>query len=759
MGGMEFQFPTSFFRRTAPAVALALAALLPAAARGQGADSLTASGDSLFARGRFREALAAFEAACARTPAPRGALLGLGRTALALELWGDAKDAFTAIVEADTGDMEGHYEAGIAYRELGKTKAWILRNMDWASSREHFTYVLARDSAYADALLEYARLMECRGDYPAALAAGHAQILKRPELVPARIGLFRLYRSFVANDRAAATDWLRKEGTPIALYFLAEAARRDSRPADAEAILRDLASARALPLLQPVYLSLARIHARRGAADTAAAEFWRAVDDIATPLGADLIFEDLKYLVTDAEAALYRRLRSPEDFRSFFRAFWDARNPAATGDAAERIAEHYRRLLHAEENFEYTGFRTGFTNPDRYHDLVFPASYALNQEFNDKGLIYIRHGAPSSIQRSTAGVDLSESWLYDATSLQPRRIFHFQKKNSVGNNWRLMPFPDDPALLAALSSWDVHFADLLGANASAAEKARDALRDEGRSTVAEALATDEHSWTREVTPFTFPHSIDAFRGKGGKALLDISYAIPLEHLEPGGTTGEPIRSEVAIALRTRRGQTALARLDTITIPPARDAHATYLNLYRFILPPDAYSVAMHVRPLDGTSFGNWKDEKIVPRPGEGLAMSDIQYLLPSSARTTLDIDGVKVVPSPFTSRATDAPLYVYVHAYGLVRDADGKSSYAVRFLLTPVRGQGAPPPLDPESPGDKTIVLQEKTRDATEETAQIFGTLDVSGVDEGRYVLSVVVKDRKRVQTIVAQRLLDIVEP
>ena len=764
VAAMTTQPPMTPTRRTGLTLSLALAltGAIPsmAAAQPPERDPLTAAGDSLFAGGRIREAFASYEAARARTPSSRGAILGFGRAALALEQWADAKDAFAAMVEADTGDIEGHYYAGIAYRELGKTKAWLLRNMDWANSREQFARVFARDSAYADALLQFARLLECRSDYPAAIAAGHAQILKRPDLAAARIGLFRLYRSFVANDRASAIEWLQKEGTPIALYFLAEAARRDNRLDEAETILRDLVSARALPLLQPVYLSLARIDARRGRMDSVAGRFWRASDEISTQLGADLIFEDLKYLATDQDVAVYRRQKSPADFRAYVRAFWDARNPASTGNAAERIGEHYRRLVYAEENYEYTGFRTGFTNPDRYRDLVFPASYVLNQEYNDKGLIYIRHGAPGSIQRSTGGADPSESWLYDATALQPRRIFHFQKRNAVGNNWRLIPYPDDPALIAALTSWDVHFADLLGTNASAAETARDALRDEARTTVEEALATDEHSWDREVAPFTFPHALDAFRGKGGKALVDISYAIPLSLLATGnGTPGEPIRSEVGIAIRTRRGQTPLVRLDTIAIPPPRNAKDTYLNLYRFLLPPDAYAVAMHVRPLDGRSFGSWKEEKVIPRAGGELAMSDIQYLLPSSVRTTLDIDGVKVVPSPFTAHSTGAPLYVYVHAYGLVKDAAGKSSYAIRFILTPLSGRGAPPPFDPENPGEKAIVLEEKTRDATEETAQIFGTLDISGVEEGRYVLHAVLKDRKRVQTIVAQRVLEVFEP
>jgi GWxTD domain-containing protein len=422
-----------------------------ATAQSSAADSLTFLGDSLFGRGLAGEGLRFYEAALAQNADSRRALLGHGRASLARNEWGDAKESFMRLVEKDTGDIEGHYYAGIAYRELGKTKAWVLRNMDWGESREHFWRVLARDSTYADVLLQYARLMECKSDYPSAIAAGHAQIIKRPDLATGRIGLFRLYRSFVANDRSSAIEWLQNQGTPIAHYFLAEAARRENRLDDAEQILRDLLATNALPLRQPIFLSLAKIDARRGNIDSVEQDFWRAVDDLYTELGADLIFEDLKYLATDQEVENYGRLETPAKKNVFFHTFWDARNPASTGSANVRIAEHYRRLVHAEENFEYTGFRIGFNNPDRYKDLSFPRSYFLNQEFNDKGLMYLRHGEPASIQRTSEGADPSESWLFEGTETQPRRIFHFQKKNAIGNNWRLIPYPDDPRLVAALT--------------------------------------------------------------------------------------------------------------------------------------------------------------------------------------------------------------------------------------------------------------------------------------------------------------------
>jgi len=744
------------------AVASLLGATVPAAAQQRARiDSLVARGDSALALGNAAEARSLYEAALDIDDHARNALLGCGRALLALDLWGDAKDCFTSILKRDSSDITAHYEAGIAYRETGKTKAWILRNFDWGTSRDEFFWVMRHDSSFDDVLYQYARLLECRKEYPRAIAAGHAQIVKRPDLPGAGIGLYRLYRSFVANDRASAIEWLRGQGTPIATLFLADALRRENRLDEAEEMLDSLLASGTVPQTQSIFLSLARIDAKRDSLHAAEVHFWEAVDAIGTRLGADLVEEDLKYLVSDEEMARFSRTDLPKHAAAFFHGFWDARNPAASGASNVRIGEHYRRLVYAEENFEYTGFRTGFNNPDQYRELRFPKSYRLNQEFNDKGLIYIRHGGPDNLERAAQPTEPGESWLYEATGETPRRIFHFQRMNATGNNWRLIPYPQDVALLSVLTTWDVKFGDLLRNDPSVRARMRDEIIEQSRETVGEALATDEHTWKKEVTAFQFPFSIDAFRSAGPKSLIDISYAIPLASLSAGmSTPGRPIPAEIGLAIRSLSGQSTVTRLDTITVPPEEEGtRDVYMSLYRYLVPPDAYSIAMHVRPLEGNSFGKWKAEKTIPRLTSELALSDIQFLLPSSLKTTLEIDGVKVVPSPFSEYANTAPLYTYFHVYDLIKDADGKTSYAVRYLLTPAP-EGKPlPDIDPENPGEKTILLAEKKRDGNEERGAEFGTLDLGNVKAGRYLLTIAVKDRNRVQTVMGRRTLVVFEP
>jgi tetratricopeptide (TPR) repeat protein len=731
-----------------------------AAAQNARVDSLTILADSMYGLGKYEDACRVYEEALTFNEHGRNALIGRGKALLVLDQWSDAEDCFTKVLASDTADLAAHYYEGIALRETGKTKAWLLRNMDWNEARDHFFWVMRRDSTFGDVLYEYARLLDYRKDYPQAIAAGHQQLALRPDLPSVRVGLFRLYRSFVTNDRQNAIGWLQKEATPIAFYFLAEALRRENRLDEAEKLLNDLLAGNALPLTQAMHLSLARINAKRGNIAGAESRFWTAVNEVYTHLGADLIFEDLKYLVTDRELELYKGLESPAKKIVFFRAFWDSRNPAATSQSNVRIGEHYRRLVYAEDSFEYTGFRTAFNNPDRYKELAFPKSYSLNEEFNDEGLIYIRHGEPGHTQRSMQSADQAESWLYDATEETPRRIFHFQKKNASGNNWRLIPYPEDIVMLQSLLTWDVRYLDLLRGNASAEARVRDELREESRETVSQALATEEHSWKKEVTTFEFPFSIDAFRGQGSKALIDISYAVPLARFAAGSAApGDPHKAEVGLSIRRRDGEIALASLDTIVIPPGRSEKDTYANRYRFLIPPDTYAFAMHVRPLEGNSFGNWKAQKLIPRPTQELALSDIQYLLPSNIKSTLEIEGVKVVPSPFRAYPVDRPLYTYFHVYDLVKDADGKTLYRVRYLLTPVE-EGKPlPVVDPDGSAGKTKLILERTREGTEDSAAEFGTLDLSEVSAGRYILTVAVTDRKRVQTVMVQRELDVFEP
>jgi hypothetical protein len=87
------------------------------------------------------------------------------------------------------------------------------------------------------------------------------------------------------------------------------------------------------------------------------------------------------------------------------------------------------RFLFAGKNYECYEFRSWSNNPDKLHSLRFPKSFTLNREFNDKGLIYIRHGEP------------------DDTAGPPRRDGHHLHLGQAAADPGVSPHPHPPPVL------------------------------------------------------------------------------------------------------------------------------------------------------------------------------------------------------------------------------------------------------------------------------------------------------------------------
>jgi hypothetical protein len=712
------------------------------------ADSLVRRADSLLTVEDNVGAADFAEQAVELSPESRHARITLGRAYSALGKWGDACDEFEALLERDTADVLAHYFLGRTRRELGTTKSWLLRLSDWSAARDHFFWVIRKDSAYRDVLYQYALLLSYDEKHVAAIAAGHAQVRLRPDLAEPKVGLYGLYRRFVLRQPDDAAAWLETQQTSIARIFLAEAYRRAGKLEEAGAVLHEMLAGRPTMLETPVYLSLARVAAAKNQPDSSTAYFLQAVNAISSNLAADLVFDDLKYIVTDEEYDRYRGLTLPDDKALFFKAFWDRRNPEAVGRGNSRIGEHYLRLVRAEKDYEYTGFRNSFSNPDRYHELRFPRTYALNREFNDEGLLYIRHGQPDNIVRSRGMDDASETWVYEGNDRMPRRMIHFAKKNTTANYWRLIPYPENVALISDLQAYDVRFRDLISGNSSAAERMKDEVIEESQATVKEALSSEEHTYRPEVKAFDVPVSVDAFRSKDERCLVDISYALPLASLAHGLPPGEQaMPTEVGLAIRTASGRDLVAKADTLPLVPPKLENGMYLGLYRFLLPPGSYELALHAKSLNGAAFGTWKGTKRIPVQGPALTMSDIEFLLPSSTASTLEIDGVKVVPSALQAYALNQRLMVYYHAYNLVKDMFGATATEARYYLTPIAEGATPKPFDPENT-EGSEQVERKNVEGREATSANFAALDVSGFSAGRYRLTVVFTDRKAHLTI-----------
>jgi hypothetical protein len=623
------------------------------------------------------------------------------------------------------------------------------------------------------------------------------QLAITPDNEAAQIGLFRLLRHFlIVESSTEFLSWSKGYSGASFRFFEGEAMRRAGSVSSADSVLTSLLGVIDGIPQEAVRIARARLCYMRGNYANAESEYMKAVQGLSSDVGAEVLFDDIKYIISDAELDWYRGLHSLASKQEFYRSFWQLRNPLPASKSNPRLLEHIRRYLMAEKMYEYAGPRTLFSDPDKAHELVFPRAFALNEEFNDMGLIYLHQGAPDDIARHSYSpfddddvkerirnilfysgtlkpLDFRErelfaaevrdryrgsekedyeSWLYDPTGDSPKMIFHFQKHHSVGNSWRLTACPDFDPMIFKLSGWDRRFEEIYNVRQPAMRAMfENDVKTESRTLVKDALSTDRQTWDKQVSIIHFPHAIDMFRGADGGSLLDISYAIPittLSRLLPDTMHALPV--EIGFSMVNTRYQQSVHQLDTVVVEIGRGRTGALVDLIRYTVPPDPYAVSMHVRSLTGNILGAWKQVlRVEDFSKPGLTMSSVQLLRPSPQRGALEIDGVKVIQSPFATQLLNEPFYVYFQIYDLIPDGDGTISYATECRLIRAGDNG----------WDEGIPIHTKEKVGKERSVSEFYTIDLGRTKPGSYTLVVRVTDRMRHESTSATRLLEVVKP
>jgi GWxTD domain-containing protein len=722
-------------------------------------------------------------------------MLRSGRAALEARDWRKARDLSVDGLTMDSTSLGCHFLAAIAERELGAV--YREQNIHWRESRAHFEWILSRDSSYEDVLTQYAILERYLGDRARALQLARAQLVRTPNLVSAHLGLCRLFRYYMSvQDSSTFLTWVREQPGSLPRYFVGEALRRNGNLVDADSLFTALLRDPEEVPEEAIHLARARLRFKRGDATAAESEYWNAIHELRSGFGAAILFDDIKYIISDAELEYYRGLDSLREKQEFFRSFWNVRNPAPALKSNPRLQEHIRRHLVAEERYEYVGRRTWFNDPDKLNELAFPRAFALNEEFNDMGLIYLRQGSPDDIARHGYSpfddddleeriglinglpkpfreVDYREkeifigdirdryrfsakedyeSWLYHPTGDSPRMIFHFQKHRAAGNGWRLTACPDFDPMILNLTGWDRKFDEMYNVRQPATRAMfENEVKTESRIVVKHALSTDRQTWDKQVSLIRFPYAIDMFRGAGGGSLLDISYAIPittLSHLVPDTVHTLPV--EIGFAMVNSRNQQCVSQLDTVIVGVGNGRTGALVDLIRYTVPPDLYAMSMHLRSLTGDILGAWKQVvRVEDYSKPVLSMSSVQMLRRSPQRGALEIDGVKVIQSPFATQVLNEPFYIYFQIYDLIPDGDGTTSYATECRLIPAGDRG----------WDEGIPIHSREKIGRMQNVSEFYTINLEKVKAGKYTLAVRVTDRMRVESISATRFLEIVKP
>ncbi len=733
---------------------LTYSAITPAQNKPNNIKNLLHEGDSLFFAKKYDSAKNIFNRALELDKNTSHTISSLGKIAAIQKKWGEAKNQFKKILDKNPDDLEAHYYLGICFRETGKYKALLLRKLDWNKSKKHFQKIIEQDSLYKDVFFQFAKLKRYQEKYNEAIVLCHKQIQLRPELKEPRLKLFRFYRYFITNTKERkAISWLKTFSFDESNYAIAEKFRRKGKLTKADSIFQFLLTKKSNMVSQPIYLSLARIHSKRKQPLETEKYFRMAVDYIRNHVEADLVFEDIKYIITDQELKSYFSLDNVKDKINFFHVLWTSRDPLPASGYNVRLVEHYKRLLYAEKYYEYDGFRTWFNNPDKLGYLDYTRAYDLNKEFNDKGLIFIRHGKANDWAVTVEdGIPSNESWFYYETQQTPEMTFHFLLENSVGY-WRFTPVITDRRMVWDRVSWDNIYHRLLRGDPMERMAIVQEMAQQSKKSVSAGLSTDRHTWERKIKPLAIPSSIATFRGSEGKTILEVYYAISLAVLQKKSkSTSRPYNVEKGISLHDQSWHLLDKKNDNKKIIANKDNF--FIDFYRFEVQPDSYNVALFARPEKSEYLGGWKTKTYAENYSvPELSVSDIEMaslITGSKPNNKFNKNDLLVIPNPSKTYSKKKPVYLYFEIYNLFRDLKGSSKFTIEYTITFLKGKkkNIKNLFGIFGSGGKSSIATGIEREGKDELSVEFLAIDVSKVKSGEHELEIKITDKISGETV-----------
>ena len=169
-------------------------------------------------------------------------------------------------------------------------------------------------------------------------------------------------------------------------------------------------------------LEQARVRFRLGRADGSVP--WYQGLERADSSAVALYRADLRFVLPDSTLQAFDAAAGAERV-TLMRRFWNLRDRDELRAPGDRLVEHYRRIDVARHNYRLASVHRHYDIIERYRPPV--------QEFDDRGVVYIRQGEPDG--RATLaqpGIANNESWVYHRGG-EPDLLFHFVAREGVGD--------------------------------------------------------------------------------------------------------------------------------------------------------------------------------------------------------------------------------------------------------------------------------------------------------------------------------------
>jgi len=355
------------------------------------------------------------------------------------------------------------------------------------------------------------------------------------------------------------------------------------------------------------------------------------------PVSVALYREDLSYFIPPEELASFDST-SGAGRAAWLNEFWTGRDNASLRSPNERLKEHYRRLYYVRRNFR-------LASPNRHYNIE-EIYHSGSKEFDDRGMIYLRHGTPSDrASYSEPGVEPNETWVYRHPDGD--LVFHFVSREDVqdfklveslldifgystavglqGATQSLSTNPTTEQLLSSREGISPIYTRMKSAGGASISRYMSEERTQGRQSYTRGTNTDSYE-------LHFDKSLDvkvqvlAVGENANGPLVQVSYAIAGNSLTGQSTSrGQvyPVRLRFAALDSTGR---AVASIDTTRFFLSRTpvpANEHLVGRAEVNVPPGVHQYRVYVQQGEDAGKILPTDTIRVGNPASRIAVSDL----------------------------------------------------------------------------------------------------------------------------------------
>jgi GWxTD domain-containing protein len=693
-----------------------------------------------------------------------------------------ARDFLIDTLKKNKDNIELHYYLGIVCRELAVRKHYLtFMDSMLNKSKENFEWVIKHDSGYKDVMFQYGLLLYHTEKAGKAMNC----IINETEKQPGNTLLYAALRNiftkmikekkFDNNEEKISfeikdyiDDYTEVNNTGYQSYFQGELLRLLKRPDEAEELLNALLKEKIKIPRALIYSSLLKIYAKNEEEDKFEKCYWEAVKESVNH-ESDILFYDLKYICSPEEILEYEKLNYAGEKFEYYKSFWNRHNPI-TGKKNPRIFEHYKRLVKAEENYQFIR--------ERYY-------YSRNkfEEFTDLGLIYIRYGEPDTriitsnkdghnsshdpnlffyeddIQQNTTNIwsNKIESWLYFNSNNKTDMEFHFW-----GNNFKFLTYIVDNNTLSSLYlvSDDLLYDKILKViSTSNVSTYLEAKTEKNLQTIKTALTKEKSAWEKEVITFNMKSNVYAFRGRNGTKMMDLAYMVDKSFIfKKLPDTAQKIDLECNIGIYDKNKKEILLKTDTIKISRPEGEKEAEFRFNKFNLRLDSCIVGLSVHALGTEIYGKTEKALKLPEYSSGLNISNIELGTESEKGSEIFRKKDKyILPKVIMEHNLKIPLAAYYEIYNLKKNLDGKTMYKMQYSI---KYNGTDNIFEKLlSSGERqNSISTEYIQIGKDESATEFINFDLKKLIPGKYILEIKITDVYSGKTAVQTQEVELYE-